>query len=156
MAGKKLFNFKIFADHSSRKTLLIVDKEGRIIAALVGQPDDPEWRYVIDNATNIMQEVQQLGAAVDLFSDSSMDHRRGEFLAIPVGVSFGGGQTVRASPGLYEGFLVLNSPQVPGNLVHTRAMRRLIQKIMQSRSIQRIAGFQSSKRCYCHFAPQAC
>jgi len=96
---------KISLIDCSRKTLLILDKEGRIIAALVGQPDDPEWRYVIDDATNIMQEVQQLGTAVDLFSDSSLDHRRGEFLAIPVGVSFGGGQMVRASPGLYEGSL---------------------------------------------------
>lgn len=78
----------------SRKTRLILDKEGRIIATLVGQPADPEWGHVIEDAANVMQEVQQLGAAVDLFSDSSLDHRRGEFLAIPVGVSFGGGQTV--------------------------------------------------------------
>jgi hypothetical protein len=91
---------KIFLIGCSRKTLLILDKEGRIIAALVGQPDDPEWKYVINDATNVMQEVQQLGAAVDLFSDSSLDHQRGEFLTIPVGVSFGGGQTVRACPKL--------------------------------------------------------
>jgi hypothetical protein len=35
--------------------------------------------------------------------------------------------------------------QAPGNLVHTKAMRRLIQRILQSHSIRRIAGFQSSK-----------
>jgi len=77
-----------------RKTLLILDKEGWIVAILVGQPDDPGWLYVIDDAAKVMQEVQQMGAELDLFSEKSLDHRRGEFLAIPVGVSFGGGQTV--------------------------------------------------------------
>jgi hypothetical protein len=78
-----------------RKTLLILDKVGRIVAILVGRPDDPEWVYVIDDAANVLEEVQKLGANVDLFSDQTLSHRRGEFLAIPVGVSFGGGQTVK-------------------------------------------------------------
>jgi len=73
----------------SRKTLLILDKEGQIIAALVGQPDDPEWVYVISDTANILEEVQQLGATVDLFSNSSLHHWQGEFLAIPVGCHLG-------------------------------------------------------------------
>jgi hypothetical protein len=43
-----------------------------------------------------MQEVERLGADMDLFTEEDLHHRRGEFLAIPAGVSFGGGQTVRA------------------------------------------------------------
>lgn len=35
--------------------------------------------------------------------------------------------------------------QAPGNLAHTKAVRRLIQRILQSHSIKRIAGFQSSE-----------
>jgi hypothetical protein len=54
------------------------------------------YTYVVDDATDIMQEVQQQGAEMDLFSEGSLDHRRGGFLAIPVGVSFGGGQAVGA------------------------------------------------------------
>ena len=79
-----------------------MDQEKRIIAALVGQPDDLEWSKVIDAAAAVMQEVQQLGTGERLFSEKHWDHRRGEFLAIPVGVSFGGGQTVST-----KGFVVL-------------------------------------------------
>jgi len=72
--------------------LLILDKGGRIIAVLVGQPEDSEWVYVVDDAARVMQEVQTLG--VD--SGKGSGHRRGDFLAIPIGVSFGGGQVVSA------------------------------------------------------------
>jgi hypothetical protein len=77
-----------------RTTRLILDREGRIIAAMVGQPDDPKWTDVVGDAAEVMQEVQRLGADMDLFTDKNLHHRRGEFLAIPLGVSFGGGQTV--------------------------------------------------------------
>jgi len=73
---------------------LILDKEGRIIAVLVGQPDDPKWIDVVGDAAEVMPEVQRLGIDMELFADKNLRHRRGEFLAIPVGVSFGGGQTV--------------------------------------------------------------
>jgi hypothetical protein len=77
------------------KTRLILDKNGRIIAVLVGQPDDPHWKYVAIDATEVMQEVERLGADTELFAEKTLHHRRGEFLALPAGVSFGGGQTVR-------------------------------------------------------------
>ena len=78
------------------KTRLILDKEDRIIAALVGQPDDPQWRETVDAAAGVLQEVEELGSSTNLFTEDSHHHRRGEFLAVPAGVSFGGGQTVRA------------------------------------------------------------
>jgi hypothetical protein len=80
---------------------LILDKEEQIIAVLVGQPDDPQWRDTINAAAEVMQEVERLGASMDLFPEKSLHHRRGEFLAIPTGVSFGGGQTVRAQLSLF-------------------------------------------------------
>jgi hypothetical protein len=33
--------------------LLILDKEWQIVAILVGQPDDPEWLYVINDAAKV-------------------------------------------------------------------------------------------------------
>ena len=103
MAGEEPFdpNFSLLIGFS-RKTLLILDSEGQIVAVLVGQPEDPEWVYVIGNAMKIMWDVQQLGAEMDLFSEKGLSQRQGEFLAIPVGVSFGGGQMVRASHSLSE------------------------------------------------------
>ncbi|KAF6758698.1 hypothetical protein DFP72DRAFT_1064804 [Ephemerocybe angulata] len=54
-------------------------------------------------------------------------HRRGKFLAIPIGVSMGGGQVK------------------PGNLVHqVYARRRIAQSILRNHAIRRVAGFQSS------------
>jgi hypothetical protein len=96
MAGKKWFNCESFGDQLLQKNTSHSGQEGVYHHC----PSRPEWRYVIDDATNIMQEIQQLGTAVDQFSNHSLDHRQGEFLAIPVEVSFGGGQMVRASLGL--------------------------------------------------------
>jgi hypothetical protein len=61
----------------------------------VGQPDDPLWKDVANAATEVMQEAERLGADLDLFTEKSLHHRRGEFLALPTGISFGGGQKVR-------------------------------------------------------------
>ena len=44
------------------KTRLILDKEKRIIAVLVGQPDDPMWKDAVNDAAGVMQEVEWLGA----------------------------------------------------------------------------------------------
>ena len=67
----------------------------------MGQPDDPQWRDTINAAAEVMQEVERLGASMDLFPEKSLHHRWGEFLAIPTGVSFGGGQMVRAQLSLF-------------------------------------------------------
>ena len=76
------------------KTHLILDKEDQIIAILAGQPDDPLWKDKVNSAAEVMQEAECLGADLDLFTKENLHHRRGEFLALPSGVSFGGGQTV--------------------------------------------------------------
>ena len=83
------------------KTRLILDKKERIVAVLVGQPDDPLWGGTIDAAAGVMQEVERCSAGMELFTAKTQHHRRGEFLAIPAGVSFGGGQTVRVQPSCF-------------------------------------------------------
>lgn len=98
----------VTASHASltaclSKTRLILDKRERIVAVLVGQPADPLWRDTVDAASEKMREAEQLGTDMELFSQKSLQHRRGEFLAMPAGVSYGGGQTVRTPPG----FLIL-------------------------------------------------
>ena len=81
---------------------LILDKEERIVAALVGQPEDPQWKDIVDSAAEVMQGVERQGASMDLFTEKNLHHRRGEFLAIPAGVSFGGGQMVQAQPRIFN------------------------------------------------------
>ncbi|KAF8963380.1 hypothetical protein BDZ97DRAFT_1661711, partial [Flammula alnicola] len=112
----------------------ILDASGRIVGVLVGHPNDPLWDLVINDASEAMTKVQELGLQQDAFTENHLNHRRGDFLALPVGVSFGGGQSV------------------PGNLVHSKEQRRLIQRLLDCHSIRRICGFQSS--AFAAFAPK--
>jgi hypothetical protein len=94
----KTYPLNIFLISGCRKTLLILDKPGRIIAVLVGRPNGADWIYVVDDAAMVLKEVLWLGGEeMGLFSKQSLYHRWGEFLAVPVGVSFGGSQVVRTS-----------------------------------------------------------
>lgn len=85
-------------------TLFIVDAADRISAVLVGRPGDSEWPKVCDEAVEILTEVREEGIASDAFLDKYLSHRRGDFVAVPTGVSFGGGQKVRRAPS----FVLLN------------------------------------------------
>ena len=76
-------------------TIFIVDAQDRIVSILVGRPNDPEWPVVCEDAAIILEEVRKAGIASDAFPDEYLSHRRGDFVAIPAGVSFGGGQKVR-------------------------------------------------------------
>jgi hypothetical protein len=87
MAGKsRSFSLTISLIATSSKTRLVLDKEERIIAVLVGQPDDPQWSDTVNAAAEVMQEVERLGSSMGLFAEKCLHHRRGEFLAIPAGV----------------------------------------------------------------------
>jgi hypothetical protein len=79
-----------------RRTRLVLDSEKRIMCVLVARPQDPEWMAVIDDAAALMEGVRSSGLESNAFSSKSVDHRRGDFVALHVGVSFGGGPTVSA------------------------------------------------------------
>src|SRR5271168_5024949 len=79
-----------------RRTRLILDSEKRIMCVLVARPQDPEWMAVVDDAAALMEGVRSSGLESNAFSSKSVDHRRGDFVALHVGVSFGGGPTVSA------------------------------------------------------------
>jgi hypothetical protein len=81
-----------------RKTREVHDVKKRIMAIFVGRPQDSEWKKVTDNATALMQEVEKLGHKIGAFDDKYLHHRRGDFVALPVGVSYGGGATVGFFP----------------------------------------------------------
>lgn len=70
------------------------------MAVLVGQPNDPTWAGAIKEAAATMQQVVSEGVSNGLLGAKHLSHRRGDFVALPVGVSFGGGQTVYFSFGL--------------------------------------------------------
>ncbi|KAJ7486287.1 hypothetical protein B0H11DRAFT_1714182, partial [Mycena galericulata] len=101
----------------------ILDADGRIIAVLLGMPEDPDWPNVVNEAMKAMARARR-SARRHGWRPSA--HRRGLYLALTTGVSFGGGQ------------------RRPGNLFNCRLRRRLIRRLLRNKAIQRLAGFQSS------------
>ncbi|KAJ7715458.1 hypothetical protein B0H16DRAFT_1339771, partial [Mycena metata] len=102
----------------------ILDAQGRIIAILLGTPEDDEWAAVIEDAVAAMARARREAIRSGEWHVGTV-HRRGTHLPVRDGVSFGGGQ------------------KKPGNLCHSRFMRRLIRRLLRNKSIRRIAGFQS-------------
>ncbi|KAJ7093334.1 hypothetical protein B0H15DRAFT_761452, partial [Mycena belliarum] len=111
----------------------ILDVHGRVIAVLLGRPEDPEWDAVVKDACNAMDRARRAGVACGVFRGRQA-HRRGLFPVLAAGVSFGGGQ------------------MRPGNLVHSRQKQKLINNLLQNKSIRRLAGFQSSG--FARYAPK--
>ncbi|KAJ7083946.1 hypothetical protein B0H15DRAFT_784520, partial [Mycena belliarum] len=102
----------------------IVDAEGRIVAILLGKPEDPDWDDVVAEAVKAMYRARVHARKAGMWSPST--HRRGRYMALAAGVSFGGGQ------------------KRPGNVVHNRFFRCILRRLLRNKNIRRIAGFQSS------------
>ncbi|KAJ7429395.1 hypothetical protein B0H11DRAFT_1768203 [Mycena galericulata] len=124
----------LFLIHA-RHPMVIVDPDGRIVAVFVGKPDDPKWdTEAIQGACRAMDRAARKGLATGALTSKDRDHRRGAYLSLTTGVSFGGGQ------------------KMPGNLVHSKTRRRLIARLLKNKHVQRIAGFQSS--AFAYWAPK--
>ncbi|KAJ6507641.1 hypothetical protein DFH09DRAFT_942850, partial [Mycena vulgaris] len=104
----------------------IVDDQGRIIAILLGMPEDPDWPEVVQGAIRAMRDARRKARRHHMWNPSGGAHRRGKYLPLTTGVSFGGGQ------------------RRPGNLVNKRFFRNLIRRLLRNKYIRRLAGFQSS------------
>lgn len=69
----------------------LLDSLGNIFGVCSGQPKDTSWASVCEGAAAAIKKAR---GKCD-FPDGSINHRRGRFPAMAVGVSFGGGQQVR-------------------------------------------------------------
>lgn len=68
------------------------DEEDFCSVILAGQPEG--WDAVNASVTQEMADMRDEGLANGAFKSTSADHRRGKFLAVASGVSYGGGQMV--------------------------------------------------------------
>ncbi|KAJ7101231.1 hypothetical protein B0H15DRAFT_769360 [Mycena belliarum] len=132
--GERVLPSSVPCSLSSRSPKLILDAHGRIIAILLGRPEDPDWDAVVDDAHRAMRRAYRAGLASDAFRAKDVKHRRGDFAVLASGVSFGGGQ------------------KRPGNLVHSIKQQKLINYLLRNKSIRRLAGFQSSG--FARYAPK--
>ncbi|KAI9069582.1 hypothetical protein FKP32DRAFT_1671248 [Trametes sanguinea] len=66
----------------------ILDKSGRVFAVLAGRPQDPGWDSINANLQDIFENAR------DAYSleTKQLTHRRGNYAAVGVGISYGGGQ----------------------------------------------------------------
>ena len=73
----------------------ILDKARQVIVILAGRPDTSDWDRVIAWATLVLGSFRDSGSTQEaLFTEADWRHRRGHYLAVSTGVSFGGGQKV--------------------------------------------------------------
>ncbi|KAJ7587020.1 hypothetical protein C8J56DRAFT_786964 [Mycena floridula] len=122
-----LLSFYLFCDRTPR---LITDKRGRIIAFLLGQPDDLSWLKVISDLMVTLRNFRNDALRDGVVKAADFIHRRGFFLAIARGYSFGGGR------------------MKPGNTVHSRRLRERLDKLYENTNLIRVAGGLAS------FAPK--
>ncbi|KAJ6484285.1 hypothetical protein DFH09DRAFT_949375 [Mycena vulgaris] len=105
---------------------LILDAHGRIIAILLGRPEDPEWDDVVRDAVKVFARARRAGFRSRAFRAQDTKHRRGRYALLSTSVSFGGCQ------------------KRPGNLVNSRKRQKIINHLLRNKSVRRWAGFQSS------------
>lgn len=122
-----------------RTPFKIVDTEGRVIGLLAGRPADPAW----DNVASEAYAAMARAAKEATFSAKQKLHDRGNFATLAVGVSFGGGRTVRQCPPRL--FAVTELYQVPGRVDNTPAHQKILSALCANPAIRRLAGFGSGE-----------
>ncbi|KAJ7443364.1 hypothetical protein FB451DRAFT_1056965, partial [Mycena latifolia] len=106
-----------------RDPKLILDLHGRIVAILLGTPEDPDWDAVIADAVKEMARARRRCIHHGIYRNAHPVHRRGRYVPLTVGGSLGGGQRVRST----------------GPVQH-----RITRRLKRNPSVKRIMGFQSS------------
>ncbi len=92
-AHKPFYFSQCLATHGFfRDSVLITDKDGRVIAMIAGHPDDPDWDKLQEEAAKRLETLRK----DCLLSSDQHVHRRGRFAALSCGISYGSGQTVHA------------------------------------------------------------
>lgn len=134
------FAFLLTSHHSTVRP--ITDVEDRVVAVLGGSPRDPDWKGVGDGASEAMKKTRTKLDEAGVLRDKHYSHRRGEFCALAVGCSHGGGRKVHQL--LAFCLNQLTSFQRPGLIANPPAIALALRKLVKHPSFQRIAGFANS------------
>jgi hypothetical protein len=96
----------------------VADPNGYVFAVLAGMPSDPTYSAT---TTTVFKKFKAAGE-VEAFGTQESTHRRGQFSALPFGISCGNGQVV------------------PGRL-RTGGHGGLVEMLRGSSDLQRVANF---------------
>ena len=92
MDGKeRCLDASLYADTPRSDTRAFVTQNGRIPVVAAGRPDCKEYDKSIAELGEICEEVRRVYA----FNPKTKPNRRGDYASVSVGLSYGGGQTVR-------------------------------------------------------------
>ena len=105
---------------------------------LAGRPSHNSWDTVNNKIT---QAIEQARSECN-FPKKARKHRRGNFPAMAVWISYGGGQMVCPFHTITH---PSNPQQKPGNLCHNEANAAALTKLISNESVQKAAGFTLSK-----------
>lgn len=105
------------------KSIGIIDRENRLVAILAGHPDVEDWPLLQDQAAKAL-ETRRTRCSIPKEARNRA-HRRGKFVTLNCGVSYGGGQ------------------QVPGNLCHNPVNEQILLELNDLEPFGRVAGFAS-------------
>lgn len=107
----------------------IIDSSRRMIGLLAGHPDDPSWDSVHAEAAALIEGLRSKLNVPKKFKK----HRRGNFPALAIGISHGGGQTA------------------PGNLQNNKPNTAVLEALIGHRVFKRLSCFASgtSSRLAC-------
>ncbi|KAI9069791.1 hypothetical protein FKP32DRAFT_1559038, partial [Trametes sanguinea] len=100
----------------------ILDKHDRVFGVLAGRPRDPSWATVNEE----MQDLLEQGRSAYSASAGQKSHRRGNFTAVSVGISYGGGQKHVC------------------NLRHNKTNAAVLDSLVQQKAVRRVANFGDS------------
>jgi hypothetical protein len=132
--------FPLTSHHST--VCPITNVEDHVVSVLGGSPRDPDWKGVGDGASKAMEETRTTLDEAGVLHDKHCSHRRGEFCALAVGCSHGGGRKVHR---LFIFCLNQLTPfQRPGLIINPPAIALALRKLIEHPSFQRIAGFANS------------
>ena len=121
-----------------RSRVPILDKRGRVLGMLAGQPaDQGGWARLMEELQRLFEDARTQYR----FKKSQRDHRRGVYDTITAGISYGGGQTVRVLFWHVAVLLTSCNPQRVGNLADTAHNRTVAHELMDHPATRRVAGF---------------
>ncbi|KAF5367628.1 hypothetical protein D9615_010589 [Tricholomella constricta] len=103
------------------KDMPLIDSEGRIIAVLVGQPNDSGYAQ----AVAAVYDAMACEAQATTFHQRDANHRRGDFPALNVGVTYGKG-TIKPVT------------------INNHGYSEMVSRLLSNKDLQRLAAFDSA------------
>jgi hypothetical protein len=125
----------------SRTTRLLVDSEDRVIGILGGQPKNAkEWEKICKEAVEALEN----GRGLCTFLDKQLNHGRGDFPAVAVGISHGNGTQVSGSPRGAPSPPIPTFTQAPGVLSQGKNAK-VLGDLLGMSCFAKMAGFANCK-----------